>query len=82
MLTGIVKQLKLLEEGTLVYKTTDNDVLTVYGHLLCGVFDKPARADVLNFVNSTGFYSCMKCLQRGVSLQLASGFTFHKQNII
>lgn len=37
--------------------------------LLTAVFDKPARAMVLNLKNSTAFYGCLKCLQPGKTLK-------------
>jgi hypothetical protein len=33
--------------------------------LLFGIFDKPARAAILNMVLMTGYSSCLKCLQTG-----------------
>jgi hypothetical protein len=35
---------------------------------LCGVFDKPARADILNTNDSSGFSSCLKCYKIGESV--------------
>jgi hypothetical protein len=40
---------------------------------LCGVFDKPARADILNINNSSGFSSCLKCYEKGQSVTTAKG---------
>ena len=35
--------------------------------LVAGIFDKPAKAAVLNMNASNGFYGCTKCLQPGVT---------------
>jgi hypothetical protein len=35
--------------------------------VISGIYDKPAKAAVLNMVTSTGFYGCTKCLQPGES---------------
>lgn len=42
--------------------------------LLLAVFDKPARASCLNLVNSTGFFSCLKCRQKGRTIKTRSSF--------
>jgi hypothetical protein len=55
----IIKALKELEYGI------ENDVSY---HLVAGVFDKPAKAGVLNMVQYNGFGGCTKCLQPGESL--------------
>ena len=34
-----------------------------------GVFDKPARSEVLNMKNSTGYFGCMKCKQIGLKIE-------------
>ena len=39
---------------------------------IAGIFDKPARAALLNIVNSTGFSSCLKCLE-GESIETNRG---------
>ncbi len=44
--------------------------------LLFGVYDKPARASLLNIKNSNGFYGCMKCLQRGKSIKINKSNNF------
>jgi hypothetical protein len=38
-----------------------------------GVYDRPARADLLNIINSTGFSSCIKCSQIGASEESENG---------
>jgi len=40
---------------------------------LFGVYDKPARADILNIINSTGYSSCLKCLQVGSNDESING---------
>ncbi len=34
---------------------------------MAAIFDKPAKAAVLNMKSSNGFYGCTKCLQPGIS---------------
>lgn len=46
-----------------------NRVCTVYSYCITGVFDNPARSDILNVINATGFDCCIKCYQRGESLE-------------
>ncbi|CAF1123701.1 unnamed protein product [Brachionus calyciflorus] len=43
--------------------------------LIAGVFDKPARSCVLNFTSSTGYFSCLKCLQKGERVETELGTT-------
>ena len=38
-----------------------------------GIFDKPARADVLNMINSSGYKSCLKCLHSGKRIKTSKG---------
>ena len=40
---------------------------------IAGIFDKPARAALLNIVNSTEFSSCLKCLEEGESIETNRG---------
>ncbi len=37
--------------------------------LISSVFDKPAKAAILNMKLCTGFYGCTKCLQPGISFK-------------
>jgi hypothetical protein len=53
----IVKELKRLEYGFEMRKL-DKTAVSVSIHLLAGVFDKPAKAGVLNMVQFNGFYGC------------------------
>ena len=71
-LSPIVNELKALELGSLFN-------LEVYGqrflsfHLLCGVFDKPARAATLNVKSVNCYYPCLKCMQEGTLFRLSTG---------
>jgi hypothetical protein len=59
----IAKELRDLEEG-LIIKLDGNFELAKF-FLLMGVFDKPARASILNSKLCTGQYGCIKCYQPG-----------------
>ncbi len=59
----IVNELKLLEHG--VCLDIEGSLITKF-FLLNAVFDKPARASVLNVKNAWGKYGCLKCTQSGV----------------
>ena len=54
-------------------------------YLLFAVFDKPARAALLNMTLSNGKYGCLKCQQRGETLPFGNGhhhvFPFDELNI-
>jgi len=63
----IITELKQLELGT------DFNNFNIFSYVLMGVYDKPARADLLNIINSTGFSSCIKCLQIGASEESENG---------
>lgn len=68
-LNPIVKQLQTLEHG-LILETNPGDSSSkknVRFFLLASVYDKPAKAAVLNMKNSNGFWGCTKCLQPGES---------------
>ena len=54
------KDLQKLEYGIL-----DDNNQNIKFFLIAAVFDKPARAEVLNVVNSYGNYGCLKCHQKG-----------------
>ena len=50
--------------------------------LVAGIFDKPAKAAVLNMNASNGFYGCTKCLQKGKSLKkVTDGTVFDYFNL-
>jgi hypothetical protein len=42
-------------------------------YVLFGVFDKPARAEMLFMKQSTGYYGCLKCEEMGQSIIFANG---------
>ncbi len=58
-------QLKRLEYG--IQMNMGNSIKNVKFFLIAGVFDKPAKAAVLNMKASNGFYGCTKCLQPGIT---------------
>ena len=66
LLTPIISKLKDLEYGI---KIGGQDTRFF---VLMGVFDKPARAAILNTKLATGFYGCMKCLVRGKTIKTGS----------
>ena len=68
----ILAELKKLEYG-LIVKLNLRESKLIFFYLLIGVFDKPARASVLNMVNSTGYYGCLKCSQAGTSIETRKG---------
>ena len=68
-LNPILCELKELEYGMLIReKFCKFFVIT-------GVFDKPARAAILNMIGSTGFYGCLKCYQPGSTLSTDNGIS-------
>ena len=58
-------RLKRLELG--VDLEIENLTKTRKFSVIGGVFDKPAKASILNMISSNGFYGCTKCLQPGES---------------
>ena len=64
-------QLKKLEYG--IDLKIGNEFKCLKFYVISGVFDKPARASILNIVNSTGFNSCLKCMQSGESIETDKG---------
>jgi hypothetical protein len=46
----------------------DNSYQIMKFFVLYGIFDKPARAAILNIINSTGYFGCLKCIQEGESV--------------
>ena len=68
LLKPVIIQLNSLEYGLTVKQNNfANKVLRFF--LLFGVFDKPARAEILNMKLSSGYYGCIKCLQIGKRYQ-------------
>ena len=70
-LNPIVKQLKELEYGIDI--TTNDCIKPIRFYLLTGVFDKPAKAAILNIVQWNGEYGCSRCLQPGISYKTSAG---------
>ena len=74
-LKPIIEELKKLEYG-LVVKINSKESKLLYFYVLFGIFDKPARAAILNMVNSTGYYGCLKCSQEGINYETKKGLCF------
>jgi hypothetical protein len=70
----IIQELKLFELGHVIKVNNISRLFRFF--CLCGVFDKPARADILNTNNSTGFSSCLKCYEKGQSVRTEKGKFF------
>ena len=71
-LKPIINQLKKLEYGV-TFKINSRETKLLYFFVLIGVFDKPARAAILNMINSTGYYGCLKCCQKGNVIETNRG---------
>ncbi len=63
----IYKEIKQLEYGIKI-----NEQIYKFFPII-GIFDKPARAMILNILNSTGYNSCLKCYQPGRSVNYGHG---------
>ena len=63
----LVIQLKKLELGVDIKFKDVNKEIKFF--LFAAVMDKPAKAALLNMINSSGFYGCTKCLQPGISFK-------------
>ena len=61
----IVINLKKLEYGFDL--KIENDVSEIKFFLIAGVFDKPAKSEVLNINKCNGFFGCHRCNQPGIS---------------
>jgi hypothetical protein len=70
-LEPIIMQLRTLEKG--IEMSIFNNTITAKFFVIFGVFDKPARRDVLNIIGSTGFFGCLKCLQPGETYKTDRG---------
>lgn len=64
-LAPLLKELKRLEYGISI------DGKNVRFFVISGVYDKPARASLLNIMSSNGHYGCIRCLQPGKTLQVS-----------
>lgn len=73
-LEPIISELSRLEYGIDVRINETNKTIKFF--TIAGVYDKPARAGILNILRSTGYSSCLKCLQEGTSVQTAKGIDF------
>lgn len=67
----IIEELRELQIGIDV--RINNVIKNVKCFTIMAVFDKPARAGILNIVNSTGFNSCLKCNQYGENAEGPNG---------
>ena len=71
-LQPIINELKVLECGSIF--ECDGGRQEVLGfYTISGVFDKPARAAVLNIKSVNCYYACLYCLQEGVQAQSSKG---------
>lgn len=41
--------------------------------VIAAVYDKPARADILNLISCNGFYGCLKCKEKGATFYTDKG---------
>jgi hypothetical protein len=66
-LNPLIAQLKRLEYGVKIklHNSSLDKIVKIF--LVAAIFDKPAKAAVLNMKSSNGFYGCTKCLQPGIS---------------
>ncbi|RMZ98668.1 hypothetical protein BpHYR1_010421 [Brachionus plicatilis] len=64
-LKPIINQLKILKNGLVI----GDKILRFF--LTHGVFDKPARAAILNTVQYNGKFGCLKCYQPGQNIKSA-----------
>jgi hypothetical protein len=71
-LKPVINELKRLEYGV-IFKIDLNVSKLLYFFVLIGIFDKPARAAILNMINSTGNYGCLKCSQKGSVIETNRG---------
>lgn len=71
VLRVVKKQLFRLEHGIKL----NCDSLTKF-FLIAGVFDKPARSKAIKMKNSTGFSSCLRCIQPGETFKTKSKYFF------
>ncbi|XP_066915002.1 uncharacterized protein [Clytia hemisphaerica] len=68
MLTFLPSQFETLND-IMVNGVKINESVTVRGMVLCGTFDMPAKASVLNFIQFNGRFGCSKCLQEGINFR-------------
>ena len=70
-LRPIVDELIVLERGCFMKLNNETRLLKFY--VTNGVYDKPARAAILNVKNCNGFFGCLKCKQKGQSIKTNKG---------
>lgn len=70
-LSPIVPDIKSLEFGLQV-EFKNKEITRKKFYLISSVFDKPARAEILNMQSYNGFYGCLKCYQTGETLKCNS----------
>ncbi|CAF0919879.1 unnamed protein product [Brachionus calyciflorus] len=70
-LKPIVEELKILEKGIFF----EGDMINIF--LTNGVFDKPARAAILNTIQFNGKFGCIKCYQPGKNIPSSKNGTIH-----
>jgi hypothetical protein len=51
----------------------NNETRLLKFYVTNGVYDKPARAAILNVKNCNGFFGCLKCKQKGQSIKTNKG---------
>ena len=61
----IIQELKSLQYGIMLNYNNQNRLFKFV--TLFGLFDKPARTDILNTNATTGYYGCIKCYIQGES---------------
>jgi hypothetical protein len=78
-LTPILQKMKMLEFGiTFEIQRDVKKILRFF--LLYGIFDKPARASILNIISSNGYYGCLKCTQPVKTINHVHLYTFSDEN--
>ncbi|CAF1027826.1 unnamed protein product [Brachionus calyciflorus] len=70
-LKSIIEELKILEQGIVI----NGEIVKIF--LTNGVFDKPARAAILNTIQFNGKFGCIKCYQPGKNIPSAKNGTVH-----
>jgi len=74
-----------LENGINFLKELDSLHKFLKFYLIAAIFDKPAKAAILNIISYNGFGGCTKCLQLGETVLTEKGghthiYPFNKQN--
>lgn len=74
----ILMKLKRLEFG--IDLEIEKTIKSRKFFVIAGVFDKPAKASILNMISSNGFYGCTKCKQPGESYRQTETSIFKYYN--